>query len=171
MARYIQPPYPEYLSYYISMLPETGTPYELLTGQLQKELPYLEHLPEGVRLHQYAPEKWTVAQVVGHVADTERIFGYRALCIARNDQQSLPGFDENAYVRNARFNDQPLAEIFEELLRARQANLALVRHLADADMDKVGNANGNAVSLHAVLLAIAGHLTHHVSILQERYGV
>ncbi|MDX2062371.1 MAG: DinB family protein [Bacteroidia bacterium] len=171
MALYVQPPYPEYFGHYFKQLPEVDAPFDALTQQLTTDFAFLEAIPDEKRHHRYGPDKWAVAEVIGHCADAERVFGYRILCFDRGEQASLPGFDENAYVRHARFVDYPLRQTYQELLTARQANLALLRGITQNDMTRVGTANNYPVSIHALVWVLYGHLAHHVAILKERYGL
>ena len=121
--------------------------------------------------HAYEPDKWTVKEVVGHMCDTERIFAYRALRFARADQTDLPGFDENTYVTASNFKSRTMDDLLEELWAVRAATLSLAKHLPTEALTRRGTANGNAVSVRALLYIIAGHERHHLAILKERYGV
>ena len=117
----------------------------------------------------YAPGKWTIKQVVGHICDAERIFAYRALRFARGDVAPLPGFDENAWMPAARFDARPLGDLAAELDAVRRATLALLRTF-DADaLARRGTANNKEISVRALAYVIAGHERHHVGILRERY--
>jgi uncharacterized damage-inducible protein DinB len=117
----------------------------------------------------YAPDKWTVKEVLGHVTDAERIFAYRALRIARGDQTPMSGFDENDYVRAASFGDRSLATLAEEFGQVRTATLALFRSFKDEVWSRRGVANKNEVTVRALAFIIAGHELHHRRILDERY--
>lgn len=117
----------------------------------------------------YAPEKWTVKEVLGHVTDTERIFAYRALRIARGDQTPLPGFEQNDYVRNGAFGGRTLANIAEEFALVRGATLALFQSLGEEAWSRRGVASTNEVTVRALAYIVAGHEQHHRRILEERY--
>jgi hypothetical protein len=117
----------------------------------------------------YAPDKWTVKEVVGHVADTERVFAYRAMRIARGDQTPLPGFEQEDYVRAARFGARKLADVVEEYADVRQASLALFNSLDEEAWLRHGVASENRVTVLALAYLIAGHELHHRKILEERY--
>jgi hypothetical protein len=117
----------------------------------------------------YAPGKWTVKDVVGHVADTERIFAYRAMRFARGDQTPLSGFEQDDYVRGARFSERKLADVVEEYCDVRRANLDLFRSLDDEAWRRRGVANNSSVTVLALAYIIAGHELHHRKILEERY--
>ena len=124
-------------------------------------------LDPALATHAYAPGKWTVAQVVQHVVDTERIFQARLLRIARGDQTPLPGFDQDPYVAAAA--PRPLAPLADELDRLRASTLDLVTSLSDADLRRTGTASGSALSARAAAWIIAGHERHHLAVLRERY--
>ena len=117
----------------------------------------------------YAPDKWTVKEVLGHVSDTERIFAYRALRIARGDQTPLPGFEQDDYVRGGNFAERTLANLAEEFGMVRAATIALFRSLQKAAWQRRGVANKNEVSVRALAFIVAGHELHHRLILEERY--
>jgi len=119
--------------------------------------------------HRYAPDKWNIREVVGHVNDTERVFAYRALRIARGDQAPLEGFDQDRYVLAGPFGRVSLADLGREFTAVRQATLALFRPLDAAAWMRRGLANQNEVSVRALAFMIAGHQRHHCNILVERY--
>src|SRR4029077_14200498 len=117
----------------------------------------------------YASDKWTVKEVLGHVADAERIFAYRALRFARGDQTPLAGFEQDDYIRGARFKERNLADIVQEYANVRQASLALFRSLDEEAWLRRGTANDNPVTVLALAYLIAGHELPHRKILEERY--
>ncbi len=119
--------------------------------------------------YRYAEGKWSVREMVGHLVDTKRIMGYRAVCVARGETVSLPGFDENAYVANASFDDCPLAELLDEFAHVREGHLAFFRHLSPEAWLRKGVANGNPISVRALAFVMVGHPRHHLSVFQERY--
>jgi len=123
---------------------------------------------EGFR---YAVGKWSVRQVLGHMTDAERIFGYRAMAIARGETQSLPGFDENVYVENAPFDSLPLTDLLAEFLLVRRSHTRLFSHFAASDWARRGIANNHPVSARALPYIMTGHVHHHLEILANRYGV
>ncbi len=128
-------------------------------------------LPPAIGGHAYAPGKWTVKQVLQHVTDGERLFCYRALCIARGETLSLPAFDEDLYARNDGSASRPLAAIGIEFAAVRQATLALFAGFDAAAWSRRGTANGKPASVHSLLWILAGHERHHLAVLRERYGV
>jgi len=117
----------------------------------------------------YAPDKWNAKEVLGHVCDTERIFAYRALRIARGDETPIEGFEQDDYVKNGPFANAPMAEIVEDYIAVRRATLTLLRNLEEAAWTRRGTANKNAVSVRALAYTIAGHEVHHRRILEEKY--
>lgn len=119
----------------------------------------------------YAPEKWSAKEVLGHVCDTERIFAYRALRIARADATPLEGFEQDDYVRNGPFAKRPLADLVEDFIAVRRATLSLLRNLDEAAWMRRGIANKNEVSVRALAYIVAGHELHHRGILEEKYFV
>jgi len=117
----------------------------------------------------YADGKWSIREVLGHVIDTERVFGYRALCIARGERASLPGFDENAYQANASFDDCPLRELLREFEQVREGHLSLFRRLSGEAWLRSGVANSKPASVRALAFIMVGHVRHHLGVLRERY--
>lgn len=121
--------------------------------------------------HAYAPGKWTVKEVIGHICDTERVFAYRALRFSRGDTTDLPGFDENFYVERSNFAQRTMEDLLEELWSVRAATLSLAKHIPERALTNQGTANGNPISVRALLYIIAGHERHHMGILRDRYGI
>lgn len=117
----------------------------------------------------YAPDKWSVKEVLGHVCDTERVFAYRALRISRDDRTPMEGFEQDDYVKNGPFAHAPLSEIIEDYIAVRRASLTLLRNLDEAAWMRRGIANKNEVTVRALAYTIAGHELHHRRILQEKY--
>ncbi|MGD1146468.1 MAG: DinB family protein [Thermoanaerobaculaceae bacterium] len=131
----------------------------------------LHALPEARAGFRYAPEKWSVREVVGHCTDCERVFAYRALAFARGEKAPLPAFDENEYARASGHDSIPLAGLVEEFGAVRSATLRLLRHLPARAWSRVGVASGKPVSVRALAFIMAGHVAHHMAILHDRYGV
>src|ERR1044072_249110 len=117
----------------------------------------------------YAAGKWTLKEVLGHLIDDERIFAYRALCVARGDERPLPGFDENEYVAGANFERRALAELLAEYRSVRQASIALFASLSDEASLRRGTVNGYSASARGLAFHVAGHEIHHLRTLRERY--
>ena len=140
-----------------------------LEQQLPATLALLLGLTEAQANHSYEPGKWSIKEVVGHVVDAERIFAYRALRIARNDQTPLPGFEQNGYVENANLEAIALADLAEELELVRRSNLAMFRQFSPEAWRRLGTASDNPVSARALAYIIAGHELHHIGLLRTRY--
>jgi uncharacterized damage-inducible protein DinB len=159
-----------YYGKYIALVP-AGNVADILAAQQDVTHSLLGSLSEKRALHRYAPEKWSIKEVIGHLADAERVFAYRALRFARADSAPLTGFDEKAYVPVADFDRRPLRDILAEFAAVRAATHALIASLDEASWLRQGVANGDGVSVRALALIIAGHELHHRGILRERYGV
>ena len=161
---------PSHYAGYIERVPEVD-PVMVCASQIEETAALLRGVSETDAMYRYARGKWSIKEVVGHLADTERIMSYRALRIARGDTTPLPSFDENAYVPTARFDGRSLADLMGELRTVRAATLALLRTF-DADAwRRRGTASGKPVSVRALGFMIPGHERHHVEILRTRYGV
>lgn len=170
----IAPPEPdEYASFYagyVSLVREQD-PLELLERQLSTLRDLCNGMTEDEALARYAAGKWSIKQMLGHMADTERVFSYRLFRIARGDATPLSGFDQDAYVEAAHADERPLSALLEEFLSARTANLRLAQGLSADEWSRRGVANGVPVSASALLYIAGGHVAHHLNILRDRYGV
>lgn len=162
--------YATYYGGYISRVPH-GDIAAQLKRQIRDTAALLRPLDATRARYRYAPDKWSVTEIVGHLADAERIFSYRALRFARDDQSPLPGFDENAYVPVAECDRRALADVLAEFEAVRAATVALVEGLPPAAWPRVGVASGHRMSVRAAVHVIAGHELHHVEVLKARYGV
>ena len=141
-----------------------------LSAQRDEVLELLASLTdERTRGLAYAPGKWTLKEVVGHLADDERIFAYRILCIARGDGRELAGFDEKLYVAGARFEEQPLADLVAEYRAVREATLALLRGLPHEAWTRRGIVNGYEATVRGLAFHVAGHELRHLRALREKY--
>ena len=142
-----------------------------LESQAVSTAKLLAATPESLAGHRYEPGKWSVREVVGHIADAERVFAYRALRFGRGDETALPGFDENIYVPGGRFERRTLADIVAEFATVRAATLTLFRSFDAPALACRGTASGQPVSVRALAAIAAGHELHHVKLLRERYGL
>jgi uncharacterized damage-inducible protein DinB len=158
----------EYFARYIDRVPD-GDVVSMLREQLMDTVALLRNVSPEKADHAYAPGKWTIKEVVGHLADTERVMAYRALAIARGDQTPLPSFDENAYVANANFASRMLGDLLEEFQVVRASTIHLIKHLDEKTLMRRGTASGKPVSVRALVYIIAGHERHHVALFRERY--
>jgi len=141
----------------------------VIETQLEETLSFLAGVSEEQSLYRYAPDKWSVKQLVGHVTDAERIFGYRALSIARGETRKLPGFDEKNYGATGEFDRRPWNDLVAELATVRQATVALFGGLPEEAWERSGVANDNAISVRGLAYVIVGHERHHLNVLRERY--
>lgn len=162
--------YAPFYDTYIRLVPD-GDVRHTIASQVHDTTRLLRSLSEETASRRYAPGKWSVREVVGHLSDTERIMAYRALRIARGDQTALASFDENQFVANAGFDARSVSDLLAEFQAVRSATLALGRSLSEEDFARRGTASGAGVTVRALLYIIAGHELHHVRILRERYGL
>jgi hypothetical protein len=157
-----------YYSTYIDRVPDGD-----LVAHLQDQLDETSALLGGVSADKadfaYAPGKWSIKEVVGHLSDTERVMAYRALRFARNDKTELPGFDENSWVPNGGFQARTLSDLLEEFRAVRSSTIHFAKHLGDDVLARRGSASGHPVSVRALLYIIAGHERHHTALFRERY--
>lgn len=168
----IDPPKPdeyhEYYGRYISRTP-AGDFVEMLRRQAEHMVQTFGALTPAQGQFAYEPGKWSVAEVIGHMADTERIFAYRATHMARGDQNELPGMEQDDWMRGAGFAGRPLPDMLREWLVVRAATIALVAGLpADAPL-RTGTASGRPFSVRALLYIIPGHTEYHLALHAERY--
>ncbi len=172
MSVVIERPRPDehaaYYRTYIEQVPD-GDLLDLLRRQVEETAALLAGVSERDAGFRYAAGKWTIRDVVGHVADAERIFAYRALCFARGEPGELPGFEENDYVANAKFAQRPLGDLVAELRAVRAATVALFSGLDSEELRREGTANGKPFTVRSLAWIVAGHERHHTKILAERY--
>jgi len=140
-----------------------------LDAQSHETATLLGGISEQQAAHRYEPDKWSVKQLVGHVTDAERIFAYRALCIARGDTTQLPGFEQDPYVATAGSDDRSIADLAEEFATVRKSNVMMLRGLPEEAWSRVGTASDNQISVRALAFILLGHERHHLRILRERY--
>lgn len=160
----------EFYAGYVARVAEPD-PVAAMAAQIEETGALLGRRSDADALRRYAPGKWSVKEVIGHLADAERVFAYRALRFARGDAAPLASFDETAYVPAGGFDRRPLAELLSEFRDVRRATLALFRGLDAAAWRRSGTASGKGVSVRALAYIIVGHERHHVEILRERYGL
>ena len=170
MERPKQDEYAPFYASYVSLVPETDA-VAVLAAQPAELRALAAKVPGDREQHRYAPGKWSVREVFGHLTDGERVFGYRAFCISRGDQASLPGFDEQTYIAGSSYDQVPLQELAADFAALRQSNLQVMRRLTAADWARTGTANGTPVTVRALAFVMAGHVRHHLGVLRTRYGV
>ena len=161
----------EYAPYYQSYVEQVSESdiMAVLRGELDDLDVLLGRVPAEKETYAYAEGKWTVREIIGHLIDGERVFGYRALCIARGEKQNLPGFDQNDYMLTAPYSHIELEDLLSELRLVRLSNIAMFRSLDEEAWNRVGTANGNEITLRALAFIMAGHVRHHMNVLKERY--
>jgi uncharacterized damage-inducible protein DinB len=160
--------YPDYYVPYVDLVPE-GDIVQLLNENLQKTVSLFEGLSEEASLKRYAPDKWSIKEVLGHITDTERIMSYRLLRIGRGDETPLAGFNENDYVQAAKTNNLSLSTIIDDFKTVRNATITLIKNTPREAWANKGNANGMEITTRAIAYIIAGHEMHHRKIVEERY--
>ncbi|MBT8380587.1 MAG: DinB family protein [Ignavibacteria bacterium] len=160
--------YSDYYNSYVNLI-EGDDIINILYEQNKKTQDILNSFSEHKGNYRYADGKWTVKEVVGHLIDTERVFAYRALCIARGEKKSLPGFEQDDYVKEGNFNHRELFDLNYEFRLLRESNLLLFKSFTTEMLKQKGFANESSISVLAILFIIAGHELHHIKVLQEKY--
>lgn len=168
MPQPIQGSFPPAYNNYISLVNETELA-EAFGAQQNLINDYFKNIPEDKTSFAYLPGKWTLKEMLQHIIDTERIFAYRALCISRNELQSLPGFDENEYSKASDANGRHWNSLCDELIDVRKCNLHLINSFSDQTLLRSGTSNQNSVTVVAIGFAMVGHIAHHKKIIEERY--
>jgi hypothetical protein len=156
---------------YVDLIPDGVDPREVLRDQLDALPGLMITVSEEGAEHRYAAGKWSIKEVVGHLSDTERIFGYRLLRVVRGDETPLPGFEENEYVSAGHFDARALGDLVSEWEAARHSMLALVESIDPGVLGNRTVANDAPISARALLFIAPGHTHHHLEILRTRYGV
>lgn len=161
--------YQEFYAGYIRKVADESDLRSLMLAQIV-DVERLQMTPGEERSKfRYAEGKWSVREVIGHITDAERIFGYRVLRIGRGDETPLPGFEENAYVSAGEFDQRTLASLVSEWRQVREATIRLIEGLPSTAWERRGTASGWPVSARAVAWITAGHTAHHLAVLRERY--
>lgn len=168
ITRPIEGSYPAYYDTYFKQVGEEG-PLALLEKQAADGLLPFATLDHKLASFQYAPGKWTIAEVLGHINDTERILSYRLLRLARFDATPLPGFEEDAYAEKGNFHSRSLTDLYQEWRTIRSSTLTLVKSLNEAQLAFVGTASGHPISSLALLWILPAHAAHHAAVVQDRY--
>ena len=156
---------------YIARVAEIQDPLGALVLQRAKVVARLAKLSDEQASFRYAPDKWSIKDLVGHLADAERVFAYRMLRIGRGDKTPLSGFEESDYARAAQSDRRQFGELLAEWSVVRAATMALASSLPEADWANVGTSNGAPISARALLYIILGHTEHHLAVLTDRYRV
>ena len=161
--------YHSFFGGYVSRVKDVADPVGELTAQRQRVRALFEGITEERASYRYAPGKWSIKGLLGHLTDAERIFAYRVLRIARGDETPLAGWDENDYARRAAFDDRTLTDLLDDWTAVRDSTIALVKGLPEDAWTRRGVANNSPVTTRALLYIILGHVEHHVAVLRERY--
>jgi len=159
--------YGAYYRKYVDLVPD-GDILETLSEEKESWLA-LVGLKDEETLARYAPGKWNIREIVGHLTDTERIFAYRALRVGRGDKTPLPGYEQDDYVKAGRFSDRSLALLLAEYHLVRKATVALFESFPEEAITRTATANDNPISVRAIAWIIAGHERHHMEIVREKY--
>jgi hypothetical protein len=163
-----QDEYPAYYHTYIKLVDEDNGIEALEKGLIEmKEL--ISSIPAEKEMYRYAPGKWTVKEVLGHMVDTERVMSYRAMSFARAEKSKLPAFEEDDYVKEANFSGRSLASIVEEFEHLRHSNISLFKSFDAKILKRKGIANEKEISVRALMYILTGHQRHHTQVLRTRY--
>jgi len=160
--------YPEYYVPYVTLVPEKDL-LVTLNENLENTLELFKGISEENHSFRYAPEKWSIKEVLGHMTDTERIMSYRLLRVSRGDKTPLAGFDETEFVAGSQAGQLPMESLLEEFATVRKATIALVKNIPESAWENIGFANSLEVTTRAIAYIIAGHEIHHRNIITERY--
>jgi uncharacterized damage-inducible protein DinB len=160
----------DYLRYYVDLV-HGEDPIKVLEQQQALSQKLFKLMNEEQGNYRYAEGKWTVKEVIGHLCDTERIFAYRALAIARGEKKDLPGYEQDDYVVEGRFNHRTLTDVCNEFRLVRDANIALFKSFDEQALLSKGFANGKEISTRALIFVTAGHEIHHLSVIKNKYLV
>lgn len=160
--------YNAYYGLYVGHVPD-GDIFNILNTELGKAHELLDPLCDEDGEFRYAPGKWSLKEVLGHVIDTERVFGFRALSMARSDPAALPGMDQDHYAENCNAHGRPMADLLAEFDLIRRSTIALFKSFDDEMTQRRGMASGFEFSVRSFAWIIAGHEIHHRKVLAERY--
>lgn len=159
---------PEFYKPYVSFFKKEDCK-EALIIEYKIAIKFYKNINKKDSLKKYAPDKWSIRELLGHICDSEQIFAFRLLSILRNEKNPLPGFDHNAYVSNADFNTQEWDDLIKRFDLIRRNTIRICDEIKKEDYSKFGNANGNDISIDALVFVIAGHEKHHRNVINEKY--
>jgi hypothetical protein len=173
MPNKISPPksqeYAPYYSDYIQRAAQRDDVFGALSRQIDELHAALDALTDTQARFKPGPQEWSIKEVIGHLNDVERVFSYRLLRISRNDATPLPGFEQEDFVRESRFDHAPLNDLVCEMEYLRRANILMIQNMTEEALHRHGTASGMTVSARALIFMIVGHVDHHVASLQEKY--
>ncbi len=158
----------KYIQRYLDLIPSENWLKEMEKSG-EKTAAIYSKLSEEQSRFSYAEGKWTLKELLLHLSDTERVFQYRILAIARGDQNELPGFDEDLYSNQSFANDRSLNSLIEEYKLIRKSSLILLETMNPSALGNIGKANGNQISAETIGKLIVGHNLHHLNVIEERY--
>lgn len=161
--------YAPFYAGYIAKVPDV-TLRSALDESVAALLDYLTHVTEDRVDYAYAPGKWTIKECLQHIIDTERIFAYRALAIARGDKTSLPGFDQDDYMRTVALEHRSYRKMIEEFRLLRQSNAVMFKTFTKEDLGRTGTMSDTPISVRALGFIMSGHVFHHAQLYREKYG-
>ena len=170
MTRPLENEYAQFYQSYVAHVTEDDI-LPAMRSQIDALDVLLDRVAPEQETYRYADDKWSIRQIIGHLIDGERVFGYRALCIARGETQNLPGFDENEYMPNAPYEHVELEDLLSEFRLVRLSNIAMLRTIDEGAWTREGTANGSPVTVRALAYVMVGHVRHHMGVLRERYGL
>jgi uncharacterized damage-inducible protein DinB len=153
---------------YVGLVPN-GDLIHILDSNSKRVFQLLYSFTPDTLTYRYAEGKWSIPQIVVHMIDTERIFSYRILCIARGDKTPLPGYEENDYAKVCNADERDFNDIIEEYLNVRKSTLSLLKSLNEKSFLNKGIANNSTVSVLTLCYMLAGHEMHHVNLMKEKY--
>ncbi len=160
--------YPAYFKRYVDQVPEDD-----LSVAFQNQLPEIKQLLSSITedrsMYAYDTGKWTLKEVLQHIIDTERIFNYRALCFARQERASLPGFDENSYAASSNANERKWQDMAKEFLAVRRSTEILFKSFSAEVLDRSGISNNNPATVNSIGFTTVGHFYHHKKVIEEHY--
>ena len=170
MGRPTEQEYAPFYAGYVGLVPEEHV-LPVLAAQGDEVVRLAVSVPKERETFRYADGKWSIRELLGHIGDGERVFGYRAFCIGRGDQAAFPGFDQEEYMAAADYDRVPLVQLAAEFAALRASNLAVLRRLPPERWSQTGTASNARVSVRALAYIMAGHVRHHIGVLSARYGV
>ena len=160
--------FPEFYRRYIAEVIETDI-LKYFTEQKTNVISFFSKFDETKALYKYQADKWSIKEILGHICDAERIFTIRALQFARGETQQLPGFEEDDYVANANFNDLPLTQLVDDFRIMRESHISLFNTFNDELWKRKGVANKTEYSVFSILYIMAGHIDHHLKVIEAKY--
>ncbi len=170
MARPADDEYAPFYKDYVGLVPEDEV-LPVLAAQRDLVSQIAASIPGDRETFRYADGKWSIREILGHIGDGERVFGYRAFCIGRGDQAAFPGFDQDDYMAAADYDRVPLADLAADFAALRASNLTVLRRLPPERWAQAGTASNARVTVRALAYVMAGHVRHHLGVLRARYGL